>query len=51
MKRPYSIVLLILAMGFANSTHGQKIHVVSATAVVKLEDHLSREEAREMARE
>ena len=51
MKRPYSIVLIILAISFINNAYGQKTHIVSATAVVKLEDHLSREETREMARE
>ena len=51
MKRPYSIVLIILAISLVNYAYGQKIHVVSATAVVKVEDHLSREATREMARE
>ena len=51
MKKPYAIVLLILAINFINTVYGQKIQTVSATAVVKLEDHLSREETRQMARE
>ena len=51
MKRPYSIVLIMLAISFIHTVYGQKIHLVGATVVVRLEDHLSREQTREMARE
>ena len=51
MNLLHSIVLVLLAMGFICPAYGQKIHVVSATAVVKLEDNLSRKQTREKARE
>lgn len=50
MKRLSSLVLLILAIG-SSGAYCQKIYVAKGTAKVRMEDHLSREETIEIARE
>jgi hypothetical protein len=50
MKRLSSLLLLILAIG-SSGAYCQKIYATQGSAKVKLEDHLSREETMEMARE
>jgi hypothetical protein len=50
MKRLSSLLLLILAIG-SSGAYCQKIYKAEGSAKVRLEDHLSREETMELARE